>query len=285
MSTHLNIAAIAKRTGVAPDTLRKWEQRYGVLAPERSAGGQRRYTQQDVARVEWLRDRLAEGWRIGEAARVLTQAEVTAPHDPHGLVEMLAEATRASETGTVGALLDQAFAVLPADRALEDVAAPFLRWVGDAWHAGELSVADEHAASSRVRARLEQLMADERSGVRGIAVLACAPDEQHDLGLLMIAILMRADGWAVEYLGARTPVVDAIAHARAVGARLMCFSATRSESFRELHGQLAGIEGELPRIFVGGQGVDPALDGAAPVTHLAAESLSAVVTEIRDRVG
>ena len=40
----LNIAALSRRTGVAADTLRKWEQRYGVLRPERTAGGQRRYT-------------------------------------------------------------------------------------------------------------------------------------------------------------------------------------------------------------------------------------------------
>src|SRR3712207_3874379 len=53
----LNIAALARRTGVAPDTLRKWEQRYGVLRPNRTAGGQRRYTEADVARVEWLRAR------------------------------------------------------------------------------------------------------------------------------------------------------------------------------------------------------------------------------------
>lgn len=284
MSTHLNIAAIAKRTGVAPDTLRKWEQRYGVLQPERTTGGQRRYSQQDVARVEWLRDRLAEGWRIGEAARVLTESDVTAPEDAQALGVMLVEATLSSETATVGALLDQAFAVMPVEQAMEDVVSPFLRWIGDAWHAGELSIATEHAVTSRIRARLEQLMVDERSGVRGTAVLACAPDEQHDLGLLMIAILMRADGWAVEYLGASTPVADAVAHARSIGARLVCFSCTRDDTFRELHRQLAAIDGDLPRILVGGPGVDPSANGV-PASPLLADSLSAAVTEIRDRVG
>jgi len=64
----LNIAAVARRTGVAPDTLRKWERRYGVLHPRRTSGGQRRYDDLDVSRVEWLRDRLTEGIRIGAAA-------------------------------------------------------------------------------------------------------------------------------------------------------------------------------------------------------------------------
>jgi DNA-binding transcriptional MerR regulator len=78
----LNIAALSRRTGVAPDTLRKWEQRYGILRPAGAEGGQRRYTEHDAARVEWLRDRLAEGWRIGEAARVLEEPEGPPCDDP-----------------------------------------------------------------------------------------------------------------------------------------------------------------------------------------------------------
>jgi DNA-binding transcriptional MerR regulator len=65
MTAGLNIAALAQRTGVPPDTLRKWEQRYRILQPDRTAGGQRRYSERDVARVEWLRERLDEGYRIG----------------------------------------------------------------------------------------------------------------------------------------------------------------------------------------------------------------------------
>ena len=72
MPANLNIAALSQRTGIPPDTLRKWEQRYGVLQPDRTAGGQRRYSELDVARIEWLRERL--GGRVphrrgGVAAR------------------------------------------------------------------------------------------------------------------------------------------------------------------------------------------------------------------------
>src|SRR4051794_41287273 len=68
LNPNLNIAALTQRTGVPSDTIRKWEQRYGVLHPERTPGGQRRYSERDVARVEWLKERLHEGYRIGEAA-------------------------------------------------------------------------------------------------------------------------------------------------------------------------------------------------------------------------
>ena len=78
----LNISALSRRTGVAPDTLRKWEQRYGVLRPVRTAGGQRRYSEVDVQRVEWLRDRIRDGWRIGEAARVIDEEGAVALDEP-----------------------------------------------------------------------------------------------------------------------------------------------------------------------------------------------------------
>ena len=70
MTPTLNIAALHRRTGVSPDTIRKWEQRYGVLHPDRTAGGQRRYSEEDVARVKWLKARIEEGYRIGEAAAI-----------------------------------------------------------------------------------------------------------------------------------------------------------------------------------------------------------------------
>ena len=83
----MNIQAVAQKTGIPAATLRKWEQRYGVLNPERTAGAHRRYSERDVLRVEWLKARLAEGYRIGEAARLLGDADSsdTVPSDPAAL--------------------------------------------------------------------------------------------------------------------------------------------------------------------------------------------------------
>ena len=70
-----------------------------------------------------------------------------------------------------------------------------------------------------MRAAIHRLLADARADVRGIAVLACAPGEHHEIGLLMLAILLRADGWQVAYLGADTPMADAAALAERIAAR------------------------------------------------------------------
>src|SRR5689334_10602748 len=105
----LNIAALARRTGVAPDTLRKWEQRYAILQPERTPGGQRRYTERDVARVEWLRARLDEGYRIGEAARLLGASDDPAGATPADHVRAILAAAAGDDVAQVGLRLDQAF--------------------------------------------------------------------------------------------------------------------------------------------------------------------------------
>ena len=234
----LNIAAISRRTGVAPDTLRKWEQRYGVLRPVRTAGGQRRYDESDVLRVEWLRDRIAEGWRIGEAARMLDGSVPMSLDDPAELRDAVIDAVRDVDLVALSATLDQAFAVLPLQQALGDVVIPALQWTGEAWHRGDLSIAQEHAISGKVRAHLDKLIADGRGDVHGIAVLACAPGEHHDIGLLMLAVVLRADGWRVEFLGADTPVDTAVAFAERVGATILCFSAARDETAEALRESL-----------------------------------------------
>lgn len=229
MSAGLNIAALARRTGVPADTLRKWEQRYGVLQPERTGGGQRRYSDLDVARVEWLRERLGEGYRISEAAALLGGIEVAAARTPAELRREIYQAAERSDVESIRALLDQTFAMLTIEQALSRVVAPVLERVGQGWASGELSVAQEHLVSATVRARLERQLADARGGTRGVAVLACVPGERHELGLLMLGALLRADGWQVAYLGADAPLADAVQLAERVGASVLCLSVTMRE--------------------------------------------------------
>ena len=74
-----------------------------------------------------------------------------------------------------------------------------------------MTTAEEHLVSEAVRSRLGHLLADAGGGVHGVAVLACAPGERHELGLMMATIALRRDGWKVVYLGADAPLADALA--------------------------------------------------------------------------
>ena len=254
MIPSLNIAALTQRTGIPSDTIRKWEQRYGVLHPERTPGGQRRYSELDVARIEWLKERIHEGYRIGEAAALLgpgDQVARTVDELQNGIVT----ATIASDVDALGQLIDQALARSTLEESFVRVLEPALVEVGERWAAGSVSVAQEHLASSIVCAALQKLLSDQRADVRGTAVLACAPGERHEIGLLMLAVMLRSDGWQVAYLGADTPFADAVALADRLDATALCFSAAAKKSAQALERALTATP---PRkslaVLVGGRG-------------------------------
>jgi methanogenic corrinoid protein MtbC1 len=250
----LNIAALTKRTGVPADTIRKWEQRYDVLRPERTPGGQRRYSEVDVARIEWLKARLAEGYRIGEAAELLGRSEQVAGN-PAELRAAIVRATVETDIEGLAHLVEQALALGSLEETFFEVLAPALVDVGDLWATGEIDVAQEHLASATVRGALQKLLSDARAEIRGVAVLACAPGERHEIGLLMLAVLLRSDGWQVAYLGADTPLASAVALAQQLRASALCFSVATREQAAKLEQELAGQP--VPQsmgVFVGGRG-------------------------------
>ena len=260
MPPTLNIAALTRRTGVPADTIRKWEQRYDVLHPHRTAGGQRRYTELDVSRVEWLKARLGEGFRIGEAVALLGTAPF-AVDTADELCAAIVDAAVRSDVDALAAAVGQALLFEPVDAAFAEVFRPALVEIGELWQAGRVTVAQEHLASGAIRAALQRLVADQRASVRGVSVLACAPGERHEIGLLMLAVLLRADGWQVAYLGPDTPVADAAELAHDLAASALLFSASRTETAAALRSSLALAD--IPRhatVILGGR----AFDGAAP---------------------
>jgi methanogenic corrinoid protein MtbC1 len=277
-SAGLNIAALAKRTGVAADTLRKWEQRYKILSPKRTTGGQRRYSEVDVARVEWLVERLGEGYRIGEAATLLGGTAGETSRTPQEHREALLAAAAAADPETVARLLDQAFALHSLDETLTSVVEPLLRRIGEEWKAGNFTVAQEHLVSEAVRARIERLLADARGGVRGLAVLACPPGERHDCGLLMLAVMLRADGWQVAYLGADTPLEDAFDLAERLDARVLCLSVTMPETMATLKPAL-GRRDKLEVVVGGTAATANALESTG--ARYLNSNLSSAVRELR----
>jgi len=72
----LAVAAVARRLGVAPATLRTWDRRYGLGPSEHSAGAHRRYSAVDVERLLVMRRLTLDGVAPGEAARVALATDV-----------------------------------------------------------------------------------------------------------------------------------------------------------------------------------------------------------------
>ncbi|MBX2802034.1 MAG: MerR family transcriptional regulator [Myxococcales bacterium] len=108
-------AAVAKITGIPAETLRTWERRHAIVQPGRTAGGQRRYSEQDVQRLKRIARLLERGERISSLAS-LDLAELDA--------RLQAHAPAASEGRPTVARV--AF-VGPADRHLDGLSADGIR--------------------------------------------------------------------------------------------------------------------------------------------------------------
>lgn len=66
------IQVVGEATGVPPSTLRYWEKAYGLISPQRTAGGHRLYSQEDVERIKWLKRKIDDdGLQAGAAHRLL----------------------------------------------------------------------------------------------------------------------------------------------------------------------------------------------------------------------
>ena len=246
----MNIEAVARRTGVRAATLRKWEQRYQVLRPERTAGSHRRYCERDVLRVEWLKARLAEGYRIGEAAALLGTPDELPGNDREALQDALAGAATNGARPGFGALLEECFALYPPEAAIEEVVAPALRAIGERWQSAELTVAEEHRASALVRRKLHALLEGNAAERPNSALLACVPGERHEIGLLSAGILLQTSGWSVVYLGPDTPLAEAFELAHGLGCDVVAVSATMGEHAAAADAELAVLEKEYPGLTI-----------------------------------
>jgi DNA-binding transcriptional MerR regulator len=207
----LRIGELSKRSGVSPELLRAWERRYGLLLPTRSAGGLRLYSQADLDRVRVMREHLDAGLAAAQAATLAMRADTAEPApsaalSPSAMREDLAAALDHFDEPRAQAILDRVLAAVTVDTLLGEVILPYLRELGARWERGEATIAHEHFASSVLRGRLLGIARGWGLGMGPVALLACLPGEQHDLGLIAFGLALRSRGWRIVYLGADTPV-------------------------------------------------------------------------------
>lgn len=227
----LRIGAFARRVGVSPELLRAWERRYGLLRPVRTDGGFRLYTADDAGRVERMKRALDDGLSAAEAARRALVEERPVGSGLDDARERLVAATQAYDEAAVHAILDDALAGFALETVLRDLVVPALREIGSRWESGALEIGQEHFATNLVRERLLALARSWGRGAGPLAILACAPGERHDIGLIAFGLVLRAQGWRILFLGADTPLPALTQAAADTGPRLVVVSAVEPERF------------------------------------------------------
>lgn len=217
-----NLKVVLKETGLAADTLRAWERRYGLPAPDRSAGGHRLYSQHDIETIKWLMARQTEGLSISRAVDMWNEqtasgADLLAVSVQKATIppaSMNLEAIRRDwltacfqyDTALAEQILNQAFAANSVEITCTQVIMRGLYEIGELWHKGIASIQQEHFTSSIAMRKLEALISATPPPTRsGTIIAACPADEQHTFPLLLMTLFLRRRGWNVIYLGANVP--------------------------------------------------------------------------------
>ncbi|MFL6189177.1 MAG: cobalamin-dependent protein [Actinomycetes bacterium] len=200
------VAAVERMTSIPASTLRSWERRYGWPRPARAASGQRLYSDQDVAVIRFLNRRRVEGMSLSQAAGLLRSAPAVEDRDPGRLLARLVAAFRAFDEADAEA----AFAAAEALLGVESVTIgliPAAIVAASAHHPGQDGppVEVEHFASNFLRGQTLRLLDGLPPAIGRPVLIGCGPDEQHELGALLLMVLLRARGHRVVYLGARVP--------------------------------------------------------------------------------
>lgn len=266
------VRVVAQRTGLTSHVLRAWERRYGVVAPTRSEGGQRLYSEADIERLTLLRRLTALGGAISQLAP-LPAEDLARLVEEHGATPLAVGAGpddrdvsgwREAALSAIGALdgaalrreLERSVVALGIPRALDGVMAPMLVEIGQRWQDGALGIAHEHLATAVIRQVLGWVRETAETTSRAPSlVVATPPGQVHEGGALLVAAAAAALGWRVTYLGADLPVNEIAGAAHRAGARAVALSLIHPADDPSVATQLAALRRALPPelpLLVGG---------------------------------
>jgi DNA-binding transcriptional MerR regulator/methylmalonyl-CoA mutase cobalamin-binding subunit len=220
------IKAVSAQTGIRAVTLRAWERRHEVLNPYRSENRYRLYSERDVAVLRWIKNRVDDGLSISSAVselksmnrsglwpEAIPSAPSTLPTSPavppNQYARNLLQALLRHNESLAGDLLREANSLFDLTTICAEIITPALTEIGEAWYRGEVRVTTEHFASTFIRGKLLSLLQTyptRRSSP--YIMLGAGPTEQHEIGSLMMAVLLRSNGFRVEFLGPDIPLED-----------------------------------------------------------------------------
>ena len=246
------IKKVSLQTGIPPVTLRAWERRYQILSPGRSANKYRLYSDRDVATLRWLKGQVAAGINISTAISKFNKmvASGTYPEvlpidadieslaispSPDKFSRELYLALLHHDEIEADYILREVFSLFDLKSSLIHVITPCLVDIGEAWYRGEIRITTEHFATAFIRGKLLGLLQAypyQRNAT--FIMLGGAPNEQHEIGALMLAVLLRSNGYRVEFLGPDLPLDDLVEHARFEKPFMIILTASTREAALEL---------------------------------------------------
>ncbi len=271
------IKAVARRTGLSTHVIRAWEKRYQALVPQRTQSNRRLYSDEDIERLNLLKQATETGHNIGQIAK-LSQEELqelivedkstavaggfrAVRNESAAAIEYHIEECVAAVNQLSGERLDlclrRASVAVSQPVLLESIIVPLLHRIGHLWEIGEMRVAHEHLATAIIRNFLGNLAASHEAPPHAPVLVAGTPIGQtHELGAIFAAVTAMAAGWRVIYVGADMPANEFVHVAIESNARAIALSVIYPPDDPRLVHDLTRLKQLLPagvHILIGGR--------------------------------
>lgn len=269
------IKMMSDMLGIPKNTLIAWERRYQIVDPSRTPSGYRVYSDEDLVRLRRVQSLLDQGYKVGEACRIVLEENVhvlpLTPPAPLPETDRAALASvkedlkvrllafdRDGADRVVGRLV-----MVPIEQVIDEVYFPLLRDVGQGWELGRITVVQEHYVTAYCREKLLVLLNSVRATSSTAPEIVCAtpPGEQHELGLLALALRLALRGFRVTYLGTNVPTAELVAHLNARAPAALCLSMVHSRPPSEMMAYAKELRSKVSaqvRIAIGGRAADDA---------------------------
>lgn len=283
-SVQFSIAAVERDTGLAKDTLRVWERRYGFPTPARDANGERLYPPAQVERLRMIKRLMDQGLRPGkrvsardeELTALATPPAIAPARVDDGTLSAIIQLVKGHDVATLRSALTQTMHRQGLQNFILDTVPQLNMAVGEAWMRGEFEVFEEHLYTEQMQSLLRQAISALPVASRGPrVVLTTVPEEQHVLGLLMSECLLTLEGATCIPLGTQTPLADIVRAASAHAADVVALSFSAAFPSRQVLPLVAQLRAGLPpavALWLGGGGSERlrcAPDGVRVVPSLA----------------
>lgn len=289
MATRLPIRTVAALTGVNAITLRAWERRHGLVRPLRTPSGHRVYTQAHVEQIRRVLALTREGVSIGQVRAALAAQDTPALDKPAAgpwpaYRKRMAGAIAAFDEAGLEDAYAEALSLYPVERVTRMLLLPLLEELGARWSKVAGGVAEEHFFSTYLRNKLGARFHHRRPHEAGAKLLiACAPGEHHEIGLLLFALSAHETGLRVVLLGANVPFAETAAAARRSQCDAVVLSSSIEPERAPFFAGLGALCAQLKRpVFLGGT---TALAHENEIHDAGAIPLGAAIEPALERIG
>ena len=215
MEELLTVAAVARRLGIAPATLRTWDRRYGLGPTDHAEGAHRKYGPRDVARLMVMRRLIASGVSASDAAETALEHKGGATlrvtelkfEERSDLVNAIYRSAVALDREFIASSLTKDIKKNGVIRTWQEVIVPVLIMVGDDWAKSGEGIEVEHLLTEIIKnvMRDQTNLTSQPVNTRPV-LLASVGEEMHSLALHALAAALSEKKIDSFFLGTRTPL-------------------------------------------------------------------------------